>query len=204
MKILLLGATGRVGSRMVKELVLRGHQVVGVARHTDKAEPQRGVTWVQADVLDPAALARTLNGGYDVVIHSVKFLSSDVGKIIAAVKKAGVPRLMVVGGAGSLQVSPGHLLVDTPDFPAAYKQEASAGVDFLNALRAEKELNWTLLSPGAELAPGERTGHFRLGKDQLLIAADGRSHISMEDYVIALADEMEKPQHIRERFAVAY
>jgi hypothetical protein len=134
----------------------------------------------------------------------VHFLDSDAAKIIAAVKKAGVPRLLVVGGAGSLEVAPGVALVDTPNFPAQYKSEALAGREFLNRLRAEKELAWTFLSPSAVLAPGERTGKFRLGKDQLLADAEGQSHISMEDYAIALVDELEQPRHTRERFTVGY
>ena len=113
-------------------------------------------------------------------------------------------RLLVVGGAGSLEVSPGLTLVNTPDFPVEYKPETLAGVEFLNVLRGEKELDWTFLSPPYFFAPGERTGKFRLDKDKLLVAADGQSRISTEDFAIALVDELEQPKHSRQRFTVGY
>ena len=150
-----------------------------------------------------AALSELLRG-HDAVVHAVKFESTDVHAVIGATKKAGVPRLLVVGGAGTLEVAPGLQLVDTPDFPESYKGEALAGRDFLNALRAERDLDWTFLSPSAEFAPGERTGKFRLGGDQLLTDENGQSRISMEDYAIALVDELEKPRHSRRRFTVGY
>jgi uncharacterized protein len=112
--------------------------------------------------------------------------------------------LLVVGGAGSLEVAPGVQLVDTPDFPEAYKPEALAGRDFLNVLRGEQELDWTFLSPSALFVPGERTGKFRLGTERLLVGSGGESRISMEDYAIALVDELETPRHSRQRFTVGY
>ena len=115
-----------------------------------------------------------------------------------------MPRLLVVGGAGSLETAPGVLLVNAPNFPANYKPESLAGTKFLSVLREEKELDWTFLSPSALFVPGERTGKFRLGEDQLLVTADGKSYISMEDFAIALVDELEHPKHSRRRFAVGY
>lgn len=203
MKIALLGATGNVGLRLTEELLRRGHEVTGIARHPEKLEPCTGVAPVRADVGNEAALAKVL-AGHDAVIHSVKFVNSDATRVIAAVKRAGVPRLLVVGGAGSLEVAPGVVLVNAPNFPAEYRQEALAGGEFLKTLRAERELAWTFVSPSAIFAPGERTGKFRLGKDQLLVGADGQSRISMEDYAIAFVDELEQPQHTRERFTVGY
>ena len=138
------------------------------------------------------------------MVSASRFVSSDAKPLIAAVKDAGVPRLLVVGGAGSLQVAPGKMLIDTPEFPDAYKPEARAGVVFLDALRQEKVLNWTFLSPSALFEPGERTGKFRLGDDVLLADDEGKSWISMEDYAIALADEIETPRHTRRRFTVGY
>ena len=125
-------------------------------------------------------------------------------KLIGAAKASGVGRYLVVGGAGSLEVAPGVRLVTTPAFPAQYKAEAQKGADFLDLLRQEKELNWTFLSPSALFVAGERTGRFRLGTDQLLTAADGRSWISFEDFAVALTDEIERPAHIRKRFTVGY
>ena len=110
----------------------------------------------------------------------------------------------MVGGAGSLEVAPGVRLVTTPGFPAQYKAEAEKGGDFLDLLRQERELNWTFLSPSALFVPGERTGRFRLGTDQLLTGADGKSWISFEDFAVALADEIDRPAHIQGRFTVGY
>lgn len=203
MKVAVIGATGTVGSRLTKELVSRGHEVTGIARHPEKLEQSKGVKAVRGDVADEAALAKVL-AGHDAVIHSVKFVNTDAGKVIAAVKRAGVRRLLVVGGAGSLEVAPGVALVDTPGFPAGYKAEALAGREFLKTFRGEHDLEWTFLSPSASFAPGQRTGTFRLGKDELLTGADGQSRISTEDFAIALVDELELPKHTRERFTVGY
>jgi len=123
--------------------------------------------------------------------------------LIEAVRASGVSRYLVVGGAGSLEIAPGQRVVDLPDFPAAYKAEATKGAEFLDRLKGEKQLDWTFLSPSAEFVPGERTGKFRIGKDSLLSNEAG-SRISFEDYAIALVDEIEKPQHSRQRFTVGY
>ena len=155
------------------------------------------------DVMDQAGLAALLKG-HDVAISSVHFLDSDPAKLIGAAKASGVGRYLVVGGAGSLEVAPGVRLVTTPNFPAQYKAEAEKGAAFLDLLRQEKELNWTFLSPSALFVPGERTARFRLGTDQLLTAADGKSSISFEDFAVALADEIERPAHIKRRFTVGY
>jgi uncharacterized protein len=125
--------------------------------------------------------------------------------LINAVKRSGVKRLLVVGGAGSLEVAPGKALVDSPGLSGrAYKAEATAGVKFLVVLRKERDLDWTFLSPSAEFAPGERTGKFRLRGDQMLVDAKGKSWISMEDFAIAFVDELEHPKHSRQRFTVGY
>lgn len=142
--------------------------------------------------------------GHDAVISASRFISSDPKALIAAIKQAGVKRLLVVGGAGSLEVAPGKILADAPDFPAAYKEEADAGRAFLDVLRVEPSLDWTFLSPSAEFGPGTRTGKFRLGGDQLLTDANGKSWISMEDFAIAMVDELERPTHSRQRFTVGY
>jgi len=203
MKVAIIGATGNAGSRIASELVNRGHQVTGISRHPEKGQGGAGLTLQKGDVKDQDGLAKLL-AGHDAVVHSVRFLDTDERSVVGATKNAGVRRLLVVGGAGSLEVAPGSALIDTPNFPAAYKPEASAGRDFLNALKPERELDWTYLSPSIIFSPGERTGTFRVGKDQVLTAADGKSSISMEDYAIALADEIERPQHSRQRFTVGY
>ena len=203
MKVALIGPTGNVGSRILAELLRRGHEVTGIARHPERLPSQSHVTVKRGDANDEDGLAALLTG-HDAVISAGRFISVNPRALIAAVKKAGVKRLLVVGGAGSLEVAPGVQLVDTPDFPAAYKPEASAGRDFLNTLRGEQELNWTFLSPSALFAPGERTGKFRLGTDRLLISDDGQSRISMEDFAVALMDELEVPRHLQQRFTVGY
>ena len=203
MKIAVIGASGNAGSRITKELAGRGHAVTAIARNPAKIAAQQNVTAKAGDVMDQAGLAQLL-AGHDVAISSVHFLDSDPAKLIGAAKASGVGRYLVVGGAGSLEVAPGVRLVTTPNFPAQYKAEAEAGGAFLDLLRQEKDLNWTFLSPSALFAPGERTGKFRLGTDQLLTGSDGKSWISFEDFAVALADEIERPAHIRKRFTVGY
>jgi uncharacterized protein len=203
MKIAIIGITGNVGTRLAAELLERGHQVTGIARNPDKMGSRPGLVLKKGDVKDEATLV-PLFAGNDAVVHSVKFESTNAHHVIGATKKAGVKRLLVVGGAGSLEVAPGLQLVDAPDFPAIYKAEALAGREFLTILRAEKDLDWTYVSPSAYFGPGERTGKFRIGRDELLVAKDGQSKISMEDYAMAFVDELEHPKHSRERFCVGY
>ncbi|MDH7801261.1 MULTISPECIES: NAD(P)-dependent oxidoreductase [unclassified Rhizobium] len=201
-KIALIGASGNAGSRILKELSDRGHKVTAIARSPEKIANLPNVVAKQGDVFDQAGLSELLKG-HDAVISAVHFTASDPVTLIEAVRASGVPRYLVVGGAGSLEIAPGQRVVDLPDFPTAYKAEATKGAEFLDRLRGEKQLDWTFLSPSAEFVPGERTGKFRLGKDELLSNAEG-SRISFEDYAIALVDEIEKPQHSRQRFTVGY
>jgi len=170
MKIALIGATGNVGSHLLEEAQRRGHVITALARRVETIAPSERIRPIKADATDEVALARE-SRGHDAVINATKFIGADAARLIRAVKAAGVPRLLVVGGAGSLEVEPGIALVDTPEFPAEYKDEALAGRRFLEELRREQELNWTFLSPSAFLAPGEVTGTFQLGSDRLLINA---------------------------------
>ncbi len=202
MKIAVIGASGRGGSRIVEELARRGHEVTAIARNLDKIPSGSNVTKKYGDVND-AGLADLLKG-HDAVISTVRFTQSDPALLIGAVRKSGVKRYLVMGGAGSLEVAPGKLLVDTPQFPEAAKPEATRGTVFLDALRRQDDLDWTFLSPAALIEIGERTGKFRLGGDQLLTDASGKSRITFEDYSIAMADEVEQPKHVRKRFTVAY
>ena len=202
MKVALIGASGQAGSRILAELARRGHAVTGIARHPEKIAAEPGVTAKKGDVFDREGLAALLNG-HDVAISAVHFTASDPKILIEAVRASGVKRYFVVGGAGSLEVASGVKLIDTPEFPAIYKAEASKGGEFLDLLKQQKDLDWTYLSPSALFSAGERTGKFRLGKDQLLVNEKGSS-ISFEDYAIALVDELEKPAHSRQRFTVGY
>lgn len=200
MKVALIGATGRVGSRVASELISRGHEVTGIALHASR-DARAGLTILEADATKPDSLAPRITG-HDAVISATRFVSSDADALIAAVKIAGVERLLVVGGADSLEVAPGKLLMDTAGFPAEFKVEAKAGARFLERLKAQSGLDWTFLSPSADFAPGRRTGHFRLGQNQLLRDAQGKSRISMEDFAVAMVDEVERPAHSRQRFTV--
>jgi putative NADH-flavin reductase len=203
MNIAIVGITGNVGSRIAAEALSRGHRVTGVARAPEKAAPRADLTVKAGDLAAPEALAEVLRG-HDAVVSAARFVGADPRAVLKAVRLSGTPRLAVVGGAGSLEVAPGLALVDTPKFPEAYKPEALAGRDFLTVLRGEKDIDWTFLSPAAILAPGKRTGKFRLGGDALLVDEKGDSRVSIEDFAVALVDELETPRHSRKRFSVAY
>lgn len=212
MKIALIGASGFIGSGLREEALARGHQVTALVSNPAKLPAAPGLTAQAVDVNDTAALAALL-AGHDLVIsafsgHAQTDVREAYGRgvrsVIAAAKQAAVPRLLVVGGAGSLEVAPGVQVLDTPDFPAAYRGTAEGARDALLWLRSEPTLDWTMLSPSAVIFPGERTGQFRLGGDQLLIGADGQSRISVADFAIAMLDEAERGLHRRQRFTVGY
>ena len=202
-KIAIIGATGRAGSQLLEEALRRGHSVTAIARDTSKIGARFGVVSKNVDVLDAAALQDAV-AGHDVVISAAHFATVPASALIGPVKQAGVKRLLVVGGAGSLLLPDGTRVIDSAGFPAEYKAEASAGAAFLEALRQEKELDWTFLSPSALFVEGDRTGKFRVGKDDLLVSAEGQSSISFADYAIAMIDEVETPKHSRQRFTVGY
>ncbi|NUO75234.1 MAG: NAD(P)-dependent oxidoreductase [Lysobacter sp.] len=212
MNIALIGASGFIGSALRNEALSRGHRVTALVGRPERLEAAPGLTAFAADVLDTQRLAQQL-AGHDAVISAFSGHSHDdvrgyfnrgSAAIVAAVKQAGVPRLLVVGGAGSLEVAPGLQLVDTPEFPAQWKGSALGGRDVLEALRQEPTLDWTYLSPAALIEPGQRTGRYRLGGEQLLVDEAGDSKISVEDYALALIDELEQPAHSRRRFSIAY
>ena len=202
-KIAIIGATGRAGSQLLEEALRRGHSVTAIARDTSKIDPRDDVAGKAVDALDAAALQAAI-AGHDVVISAAHFATLPAGAVVGPVKKAGVKRLLVVGGAGSLLLPDGTRVIDSEGFPEAYKAEAGAGAEFLASLREERDLDWTFLSPSAEFVEGERTGTFRLGQDDLLVSSEGRSWITFADYAIAMLDEVEAPKHSRQRFAVGY
>lgn len=202
-KIAIIGATGRAGSQLLEEALRRGHQVTAIARDPSRLQGRAGVTPVALDVTQGDGLVQALSG-HDVVLSAAHFATVAPQQIIEPVKRAGVKRLLVVGGAGSLLLPSGQRVIDSPDFPEAYKAEASAGSVFLDTLRQEHALDWTFLSPSAEFVEGERTGRYTVGKDHLLIGADGKSWITFADYAIALLDEVETPAHSKQRFTVGY
>jgi len=202
-KIAIIGATGRAGSQLLEEALRRGHSVTAIARDTAKVGQREGVISRNVDVLDTSALQAVV-AGHDVVISAAHFATIPAGAVIGPVKNAGVKRLLVVGGAGSLLLPDGTRVIDSKGFPEAYKAEASAGALFLENLRQEKDLDWTFVSPSAEFVEGERAGKFRIGQDDLLVSSEGRSWITFADYAIAMLDEVESPKHPRQRFTVGY
>jgi len=214
MKVALIGATGFVGSQLLNEALNRGHEVTAIVRRVERLPERPNLTPKQVDIMDVDALAALL-AGHDAVMAAYnpdRTVPGDVFErmvdgakaIIAATKKSGVRRLLVVGGAGSLEVAPGQQMIDQPDFPPDWKAGAGGTKQFLYLLKEEPDLDWTFLSPAAMLQPGERTGKFRLGGDQLLVDEKGECRISTADYAVAMIDELEEPQHTHRRFCVAY
>ncbi|HEX7382186.1 MAG TPA: NAD(P)-dependent oxidoreductase [Nevskiaceae bacterium] len=212
MRIALIGASGFVGSAVRIEALARGHRVTALVGHPERIEPAENLTVRKVDALQSDALAAEFRD-QDAVIsafsgHAQKdvygYYMKGFASIVAAVKKAGVPRFLIVGGAGSLEVAPGKLLYDTPEFPSQWKDTARGALDALRALRHEPSLNWTMVTPAAEMAPGKRTGKFRTGGNQLLTDREGKSRISVQDLAAAMIDELEQPKHPRARFSVAY
>ena len=209
MSVVLFGASGMIGSRVLAELVSRGHKVTAVARNAAKIRVSDGVTVVAGDVNDAASVAAVVKGA-EAVISSIAPAHESPETIVNAYRsllkgldEAGVKRLIVVGGAGSLEVAPGVQLVDAPEFPAAWLGIARAHRDVLPVLKAS-DLDWTYFSPAAFIQPGERTGKFRVGETRLVVNDSGESRISAEDYAVALVDELETPQHIKQQFTAAY
>ena len=214
-KVALIGASGFIGSQLVKELLSRGYQVTAIVRSTDKIKnDDKNLRVVSADVFDTDKLAEVLKNN-DAVISAYNpgwtnpNIYDDTIKgyqsIIEAVKKAGIKRLQAVGGAGSLLVAPGKTVVDSGAIP----DEILPGVKALalvlkDQFLPEKELDWVFFSPAGTIEPGERTGKYRLGLDNLITDDQGNSKISVQDYAKAMVDELENPKHHQQRFTIGY
>lgn len=213
--VLLIGATGFVGSAVLNELVSRGHKVTAVARNTEKVAKSELVDAVKEDVANVDAIAK-LAEGKDAIISAYNpgwtnpdiatLISENYPKILSAAKKSGVERLLIVGGAGTLFCAPGLRVVDSGAIP----EEIMGGVrplgDFyLNTLMNENDIDWVFFSPaGVFDQQGKKTGNYRLGKDDMIVDAEGNSHISVQDYADAMVNELEKPAHHKERFTIGY
>lgn len=216
-EVLLIGATGYVGSAILNELVSRGHKVTAIVRHTGKLNQNDLIHEVEGDATDEATIAR-LGHGKDAIISAYnpgwanprqyEETLENYPHILNGAKQSGVERLLIVGGAGTLYVKPGVRLVDTGTLPAEWLPGVkSLGEFYLNTLMQEHDIDWIFLSPAANLGnlqKGERTGKYRVGKDDMLVDSEGNSFISVEDYAVAMVDELEKPAHHKERFTVAY
>ncbi|MBA16535.1 MAG: 3-beta hydroxysteroid dehydrogenase [Sphingomonas sp.] len=202
MKVAVLGASGRAGSEITQELARRGHQVTAIARNPEAIPAGTGITPVAGDASDTDALAERIKG-VDAVISALHF-DIPMETLLTALRKAGIGRLLVTGGAASLEIAPGKRVFDTPDFPAEWKGMAQQGIDALETLRGVTDIDWTFFSPAALIEEGPRTGQFRLGTDTLVTDDKGDSKISFADYAIAMVDELEQHNHSRARFTAAY
>ena len=214
-KVVLIGATGFVGSAILNELVERGHEVTAVVRNVEKLPKNALVKPVKEDVGNEDAIAKLLEGK-DAVISAYNpgWNNPNIAQetivnyrhILAAAKKSGIGRLLIVGGAGTLFCAPGVRILETGVLPNEIMNGVVAlGYVYLNMLSNEKELDWVFFSPAGMFdEKGERTGKFRLGKDDLVVDAEGNSHISVQDYAVAMVDELEKPAHHKERFTIGY
>ena len=213
MQIGLYGATGNAGSRILTELLSRGHSVTVIARDPGRIKPQPNLTVRRGDVSSPAAIAANIQG-VDAVVSAYAPPHGDTDQLVAvtqrfieAVRQAGAsgkaPRFLYVGGAASLEVAPGVTLLESGHLPAEWQAIAKSHSEALDLVK-KSDITWTCFSPAAFFEPGQRTGRFRLGKDQLISDAQGNSKISMEDYAIALVDELENPRNERQRFTIGY
>jgi uncharacterized protein len=207
MKVLLYGASGNVGSRILSELQSRGHDVTAAVRNPEKLPA--GTKSLRDDLSNIDRIAQIITG-FDAVVSAYMPPPDDTdqlvavtGRLIDAVRKAGNPRLIVVGGAASLEVAPGVTLLSSGQLPAPWIPIATSHAKALDLLKTS-DIPWTYFSPAGFFEPGQRTGKFRLGKDRLIADDKGDSRISYEDYAIALVDELEHPAHIRERFTIGY
>jgi uncharacterized protein len=210
LKIALFGSTGRIGSRILNEALARGHQVTAIVRDATKMPHTKpNLEFKTGDVLKPESVV-VATKGHEVVISAYGPGAGDANQIATAAKSlvegvtANQPmKLLVVGGAGTLEVSPGVRLVETPDFRPVAKKRALAHLEALETIR-KAPFDWGYVSPSAEINEGTRTGHYRTGANQLLVDASGQSHISMEDFAAAILDELERPQFSRGHFTVGY
>lgn len=207
MNVALIGASGFIGTDILEELLNRGHKVTAIVRNPEKIKSRENLLVKKADVTDTEKLAEILKG-QDAVVSAYNpgtdMSVTGAKSYAAAAKKAGVKRLLIVGGAGSLEISPGVQLVDTPQFPAEWKDGARATREVLNFIRTQNDLDWTFFSPAMMIEPGPRTGKFRLGKDNPVFDAKNESRISTADYAVAMVDELEKSQHLKQRFTIGY
>ena len=213
--VVLIGASGFVGTAILNELLNRGHKVTAIVRDPTKVTASNpNLKVVQADVTDTDVLIEA-SKGKDAVISAYnpgwknpniyEETLKNYPLIVDSVKKAGVERLLIVGGAGTLFYAPGKIVMDSDDIPAKLVPGIkSLGEFYLNTLRKENDIDWIFLSPAANMTPGERTGKFRIGKDDLVVGVNGDSNISVEDYAVAMVDELEQKHHHKERFTIGY
>lgn len=214
MRIALVGATGFIGSKILAEAAGRGHTITAICRHPEKVDAQDNVRARAVDVTDAAALADAV-ASHDIVVHAcapprememeakIAAQTTITSNIIAAMKARGIPRILAVGGAGTLLID-GVRSMDRPEFPKQFEGGAKATAVVKELLQEEHDFDWTVLCPSTMIVPGERTGKFRLDFDDLIVMPDGTSKISVEDYALAFVNELEHPMYTGHRFTVGY
>lgn len=214
MKLFLIGATGFVGTKVLEEALLKGHHVTALVRNPEKVIVKNDLlTLIKGDVFDEGALSKQFKG-HDAIISAYNSgwknpnLYEDFKKgyhiILDAAKQSGIKRILVVGGAASLEVKPGVRVYDTPVIPKEFRHMVMGALELLDEIKKEHELDWTFLSPPGKLFSGERTGIFRLGKDNPVVDEKGENTISTGDLAMAIINEIEHPQFICQRFTVGY
>lgn len=202
-RVALIGASGKIGSKIAAELLQRGHKVTGIARNPEKVTTP-GVTVATGDFTQPEQMAKALRG-HDAIISAASFIPGQAENLIASVRQSGVKRFLMVGGAASLQTEPGgKKIIETIELPEAWKAPVMEGIRTLGLLRGVQDFDWTFFSPAVQIGPGERTGKFRLDTEVVVKDAAGTSKISYDDYAIAMVDELEQGKHIKSRFTVGY
>ncbi len=201
--VALIGASGKIGSKIAAELLQRGHTVTGIARNPEKITVA-DMTQVAGDFTNPQAMAAILKG-HDAIISAASFIPDQAEQLIASVRGSGVKRFLTIGGAASLLTEPGgKKVIDTLELPPAWKAPIMEGIRTLSLLRDVQDFDWTFFSPAVQIAPGERTGKFRLGGEVVVKDAAGVSKISYDDFAVAMVDELEQGKHIKARFTIGY
>jgi uncharacterized protein len=201
LKIAIIGVSGNVGKRIAEEALNRGHLVTGIARRIDNITVRENLTLKVGEISNPEALGGILKG-HDAVVSSVKYTDFDADQLLKAVRLSGVKRYLAVGGAGTLEISPGVTVLQSGKLPDFVVPSSRGAQKFLDMLRSVNDLNWTVLSPALDFSAGERTSKFRLGVDELITDEHGKSAVSFEDFAIALLDEIEDPRHLKSRFTI--
>lgn len=203
LNIALIGASGKIGSKIAAELISRGHTVTGIARAPEKIATVTGLSAAAGDITQPEQAAEVLKG-HDAVISAASFIPGESEKLIETIRLSGVNRFLMIGGAASLLTESGERVVDSLELPDEWMVPIKEGIRAFDLLKEVDDFDWTFFSPAVMIAPGERTGKFRLGKDHVVKDENGDSKISYDDYAIAMVDELEQGQNIKSRFTIGY
>lgn len=201
--VALIGASGKIGTKITAELLGRGHTVTAIARHPEKIEAREGLTAVAGDFTKPSAIAEVLKG-HDAIISAASFIPGESEKLIESARLSGVKRFLMVGGAASLLTESGERVVDSLELPEEWMIPIKEGIRCFELLKQVDDFDWTFFSPAVMIGPGERTGKFRLGKDHVVKDENGESKISYDDFAIAMVDELEQENNLKGRFTIAY